>query len=83
MGAPKQLWRYVGKYKNSQKSIAKLAEELSLNPKTVLKWRKRGFQHDAPMGTKKIHSTILSNEEEAIIVAFLKHTLLSLTAFAV
>ncbi|QZA59116.1 hypothetical protein RHAB15C_0001001 [Candidatus Rhabdochlamydia porcellionis] len=39
------------KIQNSQKSIAK----------TVLKWRKRGFQHDAPMGPKKIHSTILSN----------------------
>ncbi|QYF48791.1 hypothetical protein RHABOEDO_001007 [Candidatus Rhabdochlamydia oedothoracis] len=37
------------KIQNSQKSIAKLADELSLNPKTVLKWRKRGFQHDAPM----------------------------------
>jgi transposase-like protein len=63
---------------NSQKSLAKLAEELSLNPKTVLKWKKRDFLHDAPMGPKKIHSTVLSNEEEAVIVAFRKHTLLPL-----
>jgi hypothetical protein len=63
---------------NSQKSIAKLAEELSLNPKTIRKWKKRSFQHDAPMGPKEIHSTVLSKEEEALIVAFRKHTLLPL-----
>lgn len=63
---------------NSKKSLAKLANELSLNPKTILKWKKRDFQHDAPMGPKKIRSTVLSSEEEAAIVAFRKHTLLPL-----
>jgi len=63
---------------NSQKSIAKLAGELSLNPKTILKWKKRAFQQDAPMGPKEICSTVLSKEEEAIIIAFRKTTLLPL-----
>jgi hypothetical protein len=39
------------------------------------KWRKRAFVNDAPMGPK---TTVLSSEEEAIIVAFRKHTLLPL-----
>lgn len=63
---------------NSEKSIAKLAQELSLNPKTVLKWKKRNFLHDMPMGPKKVHSTVLSIEEEAVVIAFRKHTLLPL-----
>ena len=67
-----------GTIQNTQKSLAKLSEELKLNPKTISKWKKRSFQHDAPMGPKKIWSTILSNEEEATIVAFRKHTLLRL-----
>lgn len=63
---------------NSQKGIAKLADAFSLNPNTILKWKKRDFQHDAPMGPKEIRSTVLSKEEEALIVAFRKHTLLPL-----
>ena len=34
--------------------------------------------HDAPMGPKQPRSTILTLEEEALIVAFRKHTLLPL-----
>ena len=49
-----------------------------LNHKTVAKWRKRAFVNDAPMGPKTPHSTVLSCKEEAIIVAFRKHTLLPL-----
>ena len=49
-----------------------------LNHKTVAKWRKRAFVNDAPMGPKTPHSTVLSSKEEAIIVAFRKHTLLPL-----
>src|SRR6202012_2786590 len=48
------------------------------NQKTVAKWRKRSFVHDAPMGPKALRSTVLSIEEEAVIVAFLRHTLLPL-----
>jgi transposase InsO family protein len=55
-----------------------LAQQYGINPKTVAKWRKRADVQDAPMGPKQSHSTILTTEEEALIVAFRKHTLLSL-----
>jgi Integrase core domain len=61
------------------KATAKdLAERYALNPKTVAKWKKRAFVHDAPMGPKNPRSTVLSVEEEAVAVAFRKHTLLPL-----
>ena len=47
-------------------------------PQDSSKWRKRAFVNDAPMGPKTPHSTVLSSKEEAIIVAFRKHTLLPL-----
>lgn len=46
--------------------------------KTVAKWRKRDGVQDAAMGPKEVHSTVLSLEEEAVIVAFRRHTLLPL-----
>ena len=62
----------------SKASIKELAGRYDLNPKTVTKWKKRAFVHDAPMGPKAPHSTVLSAEEEALAVAFRKHTLLPL-----
>ena len=62
----------------SQASIATLAERYDLNPKTVAKWKRRPFVHDAPMGPKQVRSTALTPEEEALVVAFRKHTLLAL-----
>ena len=62
----------------SQASIKELSERYDLNPKTVAKWKKRDFIDDAPMGPKDVHSTVLSVEEEALAVAFRKHTLLPL-----
>ena len=61
-----------------QASLAKLAQRDDLNPKTVAKWKKRSYLHDAPMGPKQCHSTVLTLEEEALIVAFRRHTLLPL-----
>lgn len=63
---------------NSQESLIKLSDRYNVNPKTVAKWKKRHFVHDASMGPKEIRSTVLTQEEEAVIVAFRKHTLLSL-----
>jgi transposase InsO family protein len=61
------------------KATAKaLAERHGINPKTVAKWRKRTFVHDAPMGPKDPRSTVLTVEDEAIAVAFRRHTLLPL-----
>ncbi len=62
----------------SQATIKELSEQYDLNPKTVMKWRKRDFVHDAPMGPKEVRSTVLKPEEEAIIVAFRRYTLLPL-----
>ncbi|WP_419952120.1 IS481 family transposase [Methylobacterium sp.] len=62
----------------SKASLKDLAAQHGLNPKTVAKWRKRAFVHDAAMGPKTPRSTVLTTEEEASIVAFRRHTLLPL-----
>lgn len=62
----------------SQASNAALSRELGINVKTVAKWRKRNRVDDVRMGPKEAHSTVLSIEEEAVIVAFRRHTLLPL-----
>ncbi|MBV8281615.1 MAG: IS481 family transposase [Candidatus Eremiobacteraeota bacterium] len=62
----------------SKAPLKELAVQHGLNQKTVAKWRKRAFVHDAPMGPKAPRSTVLSIEEEAIAVAFRRHTLLPL-----
>lgn len=62
----------------SQASIAELSRELGINPKTVAKWRKRQTVEDQKTGPKEPRSTVLSAEEEAMIVAFRRHTLLPL-----
>ena len=58
--------------------LKELAARYALNQKTVAKWRKRAFVHDAPMGPKIVRSTVLTAEEEAAVVAFRRHTLLPL-----
>ena len=63
---------------HSQESLIKLAARYDINPKTVLKWRKRAFVEDAPMGPKERRSTTLTAEQEAVVIAFRKHTLLAL-----
>lgn len=63
---------------NSQESLRVLAKRHGVNPKTVAKWRKRSSTADVRPGPKDAHSTVLSIEEEAVIVAFRKHTLLPL-----
>ncbi len=62
---------------SSQESLIALAERYDINPKTVAKWRKRSSVADAPMGPEP-RSTVLTTEQEAVIVAFRKHTLLPL-----
>nr|WP_281827609.1 IS481 family transposase [Jannaschia rubra] len=56
----------------------RLAERYSLNEKTVRKWRKRTSVEDARMGPKEVRSSVLSPEEEAMCLAFRRHTLLPL-----
>ncbi len=62
----------------STASIADLSRKYGVNPKTVAKWKKRDGVGDAPMGPKEPRSTVLSREEEALAVAFRRHTLLPL-----
>lgn len=62
----------------SEESVRALALKHGISPNTVQKWRKRMSVADAPMGPKAIHSTVLTIEEEAMIVAFRRHTLLPL-----
>jgi hypothetical protein len=63
---------------NSQESLRALARRHGINPKTVAKWKLRETVADRPTGPKEVKSTVLSIEEEAIIVAFRRHTLLPL-----
>jgi transposase-like protein len=63
---------------NSQESLSALADRFHINVKTVAKWRKRIGVKDLPMGPHKPHSTVLTPEQEATIVAFRRQTLLPL-----
>jgi transposase InsO family protein len=63
---------------HSQESLRALASRYGINQKTVAKWKKRSSPADQRTGPKAPHSTVLSPEEEAIIVAFRRHTLLPL-----
>lgn len=62
----------------SKASLQALSERYGINPKTVAKWRRRTSVEDRPMGPKVPRSTVLSTEEETLIVAFRRHTLLPL-----
>src|SRR3982750_2290078 len=63
---------------HSQESLRVLAQRHGINPKTVAKWKKRPSVQDERTGPKDPRSTVLTLEEEAIIVAFRRHTLLPL-----
>ncbi len=62
----------------SEESVRALARRHGISPTTVQKWRKRQTTADSRMGPKEARSTILSPEQEAIVVAFRRHTLLPL-----
>jgi hypothetical protein len=50
-----------------------LARRRGINPKTVVKWKRRTSPNDAPMGPETPRSTVLNEAEDAIVVAFDKH----------
>lgn len=62
----------------SQASLAQLSKELGINPKIVAKWRKRASVENLKIGLKEPRSTVLTEDEEALIVTFRRHTLLPL-----
>jgi len=63
---------------HSQESLRALSKRYGINQKTVAKWKKRVSAADLPTGPKQPKSTVLSIEDEAIVVAFRRHTLLPL-----
>ncbi|MGY4286398.1 transposase [Bradyrhizobium sp. LM2.7] len=63
---------------NSQESLRALAKRYGINQKTVAKWKQRKSVADLPTGPKEAKSNVLSIEEQAIIIAFRRHTLLPL-----
>ena len=63
---------------NSQESLSVMANRFHINVKTVAKWRKRTSVEDDLMGPRHPHSIVLTPEQEAVIVAFRRNTLLPL-----
>ena len=63
---------------HSQESLRALARRYGVNPKTIAKWKGRTSAADLPTGPREPRSTVLSLEEEAVVVAFRRHTLLPL-----
>ena len=63
---------------HSQESLRVLAKRHGINQKTVAKWKRRTFVADLPTGPKDARSTVLTVEEEAVVIAFRRHTLLPL-----
>ena len=63
---------------HSQESLRALAKRYGVNAKTIAKWKSRTSVSDLPTGPKEPRSTVLSVEEEAVVVAFRRHTLLPL-----
>ena len=63
---------------HSQESLRVLAKRYGINQKTVAKWKRRTSVADLLTGPKDAKSTVLTIEEEAIVIAFRRHTLLPL-----
>ena len=63
---------------NSQESLRALSKRYGINQKTVAKWKNRTATVDLKTGPRHPKSTVLSVEDEAMIVAFRRHTLLPL-----
>ena len=76
-GSARTTPRVRAELQAAQASCRALAAQHGLNPKSVLKWRKRASTADAPMGPKP-RSTTLTEAEEAIVVEFRRRTLLPL-----
>src|SRR5262249_16777644 len=74
--APRRQRQSVERY--SVESLRTLAKHHGINPKTVAKWRKRSFVADLPTGPKQPTSTLLSTQQQPIVVALRRHTLLPL-----
>ena len=63
---------------HGQESLGGLARRYGISPKTVAKGKKRGAVSDRRTGPQEPRSRVLSLENEAVVVAFRRHTLLPL-----
>ncbi len=63
---------------DSQESLRALARRYGINQTTAAKWKKRNTATDLPTGPREPRSTVLSKVDEAVVVAFRRHTLLPL-----
>ena len=63
---------------HSQESLRALEKRYGINQKTAAKWKKRTPVVDMQTGPKATASSVLSIEEEAVIVALRRHPLLPL-----
>ncbi len=68
----------VRRANRSQESVRAAAKRYGVGSTIVQKWRSRRTSTDGRMGPKEVHSSVLSLEQEAVIVAFRRHTLLPL-----
>ncbi len=77
-GAPTTTEAVRRAIQHSQESLRALAKRYGINQKTVRKWKARSSVEDLRTGPQAPRSTVLTIEEEAVIVAFRRHTLLPL-----
>lgn len=75
---PLRQRHFAERLQHSRESLTRLAERCHINAKTVAKRRKRTTVKDAPMDPHRSHSTVLTADQEAAIVAFRCQTLLPL-----
>ncbi len=64
--------------RHSQGSLRGLRSATASTLKPIAKWKARSSVSDLPTGPKEPRSTVLSAEEEAVVVAFRRRTLLPL-----
>src|SRR3954464_622018 len=74
-GSARTTPRVRAELQASQATARGLAARYRLNPKAVAKWRSRSSTADARMGPARPRSTVLTEAEEAIVVAFRRRTL--------
>ena len=77
-GLPLSVLGVVQLYEIHPSATKNLARRYGIDQKTVAKWKRRTATADLPTGPKVARSTVLSVEEEAVIVAFRRHALLPL-----
>ncbi len=77
-GSARTTSRVRAELQASQEKTSTLAQRYGLSRTTVNKWRGRTTTADAPMGPAAPRSTVLSPEEEAMVVEFRRRILLPL-----